>query len=82
MAWITLLSQVNRVCGTGCGMRCAYVSDVGKEERMLPAERLYHAVPAGSARSLQLVLNAALLGLILVVFPVLSCPGITTAGDG
>ncbi|MCT4737199.1 phosphate-starvation-inducible protein PsiE [Raoultella ornithinolytica] len=37
---------------------------------MLPTDRLFHAVPAGIARCPQLMLNAALLllGLILVVF--------------
>lgn len=37
---------------------------------MLPAERIFHTVPAGGARCLQLVFNAELLllGLILVVF--------------
>ena len=37
---------------------------------MLPVERIFHAVPAVIARCLQLILNAALLllGLILVVF--------------
>lgn len=37
---------------------------------MLPVERIFHAVPAVIARCLQLILNAALLllGLILVAF--------------
>ncbi|WP_188024580.1 MULTISPECIES: hypothetical protein [Citrobacter] len=37
---------------------------------MLPVERIFHALPAGIARCLQLVLNAGLLlpGLILVAF--------------